>query len=264
MQTRLSIISNILFKYTLIFLISFLWIEAYIDNLIVVTICAFVSALVVGKILGMLYHKKQESISITLKEQEMIYYASKQLLLCSDYHKIIDFFLQILSSKENVIATDREIFWDNNVLIPLYNYRKISLDKIIEIYKTYKKYNNIIIVGIGYEEGSCEFIKTIYDTNIHLLDEKSAFKIFKKHNLFPEFNIKLKEKDSFKLTSLKKLILSKRNTRNYFASGIVILISSVFIQYNIYYICFATLLFIMSGLCFFKKETPTPSIIDEL
>ena len=264
MQTRLSIVSNILFKYTLIFFISFLWIGSLIENLLIVLLISILCSIILGKILGIVYNKKQQSISESLKEQKKMVTASNQLLLCNDYKKVIDFFLKLFSDKPNLITTEKAIFWENFVFIPLYNTRKIYFDKVLEIYKTYHSIPNIVISGISFDDESMEFVKSVSNVRIHLFDEKNTFRIFKKHNLYPDFNITLKEKDKINFSKIKELIFSKRNTRNYFMSGIIILISSIFIRYNIYYLCFATLLFIMSGICFFKRESPSSSIIDEL
>ena len=71
-------------------------------------------------------------------------------------------------------------------------------------------------------------------------------------------------KEKFKFIHLKNIAFTKNNAKHYLISGFIIFITSFFIKYNIYYLVFTTLLFIFSGICYFKPSPKLPDISDEL
>lgn len=265
MQTRFSIISNVIFKYFILFAIGFLWLNFYIDDLLIVGLISFIISIIIGKIISIIQSKKNSLIKISIKEQEQIQNISYQLFLAPS-ERIVQFY-SILLKTNHEIKINKEtqsISWQNIVFVPEYSQSTITADTISKIYKSHNDCDKIIIAGIKFSEDATNLAKSISNSSLILLDEQSTFKLFKKYDFYPDFKIIKNKKEKLNYQKLKDIALSKTNTRHYFLSGIIILTTSFFIKYNIYYIVFATLLFTLSGICRFRHYTPPPNILDEI
>ena len=163
MQTKISIISNIIFKYFLIFSIAFLWLNFYIRNLLLVISISTISSLIIGKIIGKINNKKSKLLQSSLKEQEKLKNISFQLLL-TDKENIIRFYSILFQSKHNIkISKDnKHIELDDTLLFyPEYSHTNITIDIIANIVKQYTNFKTIIIAGINFKEDALEFANKI-------------------------------------------------------------------------------------------------------
>lgn len=265
MQTKFSIISNIIFKYFIIFAISFVWLNFYYQNILTISLISIIIAFLVGQIIYLINSKKNKLASISLKENEKLKNCSMQLLLASKKDICIFFNIILKTNHQTTISKNNDyISWEDTIFIPYYSKQSLNLDDIIYIYKNYKNIDNIIISCIDYSDNCIEFCNQLTDTKIHILNEKDIFKLFKKYDFYPDFNIKLKQKEKFKYSQLKSIMFKKSNSKKYFFSGIMILLTSFIIRYNIYYKIFATILFIFAGISYFKPQSKESNIINEL
>ena len=162
MQTRLSIISNIIFKYFLIFSISFLWLNFYIDNLLIVGTISLIISLAIGQLLGYIFRKKQNRKKLSLKEHEKMQDISLQFFL-ADHESILKFFQLLLSTKHDLQngKDTKSLFFDNCVFIPYYSTLLITPDIIAQIFKNYKNKDKIYISAITFSDESRELAKKI-------------------------------------------------------------------------------------------------------
>lgn len=265
MQTKLSIISNIIFKYFIIFAISVLWLNFYLANLVVVIILSTIISITLGKVVSIIKKKKTIIAENSLKEQDHIKNISFQLLL-TDHEKIINFYNILFKANHNVCLVKNQalLIDDKYIFIPAYSSQTISIDMVAEYYKQYKENQQIIIAGISFSGDAINLSNKIRNTKINLLNEQSTYKLFKKYDFYPDFKISQTVKEKFKLKNLKDIAFTKSNSKQYLYSAIIILITSLFINYSVYYLIFASLLFIFSAICHFKPQNEPSSIIDEL
>ena len=265
MQTRLSIISNIIFKYFIIFAITFLWLNFYISNLITIGIGSVIISVLLGTILNIISKKRKNAINLSFKEQEQMREISLQFLL-AEKNQLFSFFKLLLETKHdcNIPKSKNCIDWENNAFIPFYNHSIITADDVANIFKDNKNKINIFIASIGVSDEAKKLAEQIKQSKIILLDESQVFKILKKYDLYPDFKIELNKKEKFKYSKLKDIAFTKSNTKHYFISAFIILITSFFIRYNTYYLIFATILFIFAGISFLKPIKKLPDSADEL
>lgn len=265
MQTKFSIISNSIFKYFIIFAISFLWLNFYSQNLLVVALISIIIAIVVGQLIYLISKHKKNLINLSIKEKEKMKYSSTQLLLASEKEICTFFHIILKTNRDCQISKSKDyIEWDNHVFIPFYEKETLLNDDIRKIFKKHNNVKNIIIACIDCDEKAYTLANKIKQTTFTILNEQQTFNLFKKYNFYPDFNIELNKKEKFKYSNLKTVAFKKANAKHYFFSGILILITSFFIRYNIYYLIFATLLFVFSGISYFKTPIKQVDIIDEL
>lgn len=261
MQTKLSIISNILFKYILLFLVSFLWLKTYFNNKITVIISIMI-ALTIGQLIYLVLRKRKNIIALNIKEQKHLQEISLKFRLV-DEKTILNFYYTILSTSLPVFKEKNYLTWEDSIFIPIYYKSEIDSNIISDIFKKHKNYKTIIIAGISFSPDAQELAKTLSPI-IHCLDENQTYSLFKKYNSFPNFQVSLNNQKRNKLSIIKESIFLKQNFKHYFLSGIIVLISSFFIRYNIYYLIMSTILFVFSAICIFKPSKKIDSIIDKL
>ncbi len=265
MQTKFSIISNKILKYFIIFSIAFLWINYYYDNVVVVAIISTLIAIIIGQIIALIFKRKSNIIKLSQKEQSHINNISTQFLLAEN-SKILIFYKNLLSAKRDVVISKNKdaIIWQDTAFLPMFSKSTITQDDISTAYKNYHDYQNIIIAGISFSDDAIALSTKTTDCKITTLDIQQMYKVYKKYDYYPDFSIKLATKERTNLKKVKETIFIKSNAKHYFLSGLVILITSFFIKYNTYYLIFATLLFVFSGISYFKPPKKLPSIADEL
>lgn len=265
MQTKFSIISNLIFKYFLIFAVSFLWINFYYDNLLAVGLISIIVAIIIGQIHDYLCKQKKITSSLSAKEKEKIEEISIQFLLATNKEVLI-FFNTLLKSNHvcEINKIKKNIICDDFIFIPFYNKKIIDYDDIINIYKENKSNKKIIIACIEYTDKALNLANSITNTKIIILDKYQIYRLLKKHNFYPDFNITLNSNKKFKYSDLKNIAFTKTTAKHYLFSGIIILVTSFFIKYSLYYLIFATLLFIFAGISHFKPTTKKLDIIDKL
>lgn len=265
MQTKFSIISNKILKYFIIFSISFIWINYYYDNVIIVAIISTLIAIIIGQIIALIFKKKSNIIKLSQKEQSHINNISTQCLL-TENSKILIFYKNLLGAKRDVeISKNKDaIIWQDTAFLPIYNKYTITQDDISIAYKNFHNYDNLIIAGINFSDDAIALTSKISDCKISTLNIQQMYSVYKKYDYYPDFNIKLATKERANFKKVKETVFIKSNAKHYLLSGLLILITSFFIKYSTYYLVFATLLFVFSAISYFKPFKTLPSIADEL
>lgn len=265
MQTRLSIISNIIFKYFVIFAIIFMWLNFYSRDILSISLTSIILTFIIGKIIGTIGLKRKNKLKLSLQENKKIQEISFQLFLNSEKENLKFFHILLKSNDSEINIHKLQIENNKYIFVPLYNTSEISEKEIFTVFQNNKNCDKKIIIGcINFSQNAKLLIDKIQSPNIHLLDINQTFALLKKYDFYPEPLIPIKTSKKFEFKMIKKLFFAKQNAKHYLFSAIIILITSFFIRYNIYYIAFATLLFIFSAICKFKPNITQSNIIDEL
>ena len=192
-------------------------------------------SLIIGQIIARIYKKRKNAINLNLKEQEKMADISLQFLL-EDSKNIMKFYSILLSVNHAITQTKNSIRWENCAFVPFYENTTITSDTVAKIFKDNKIANNIFIAGISFSEDAVKLASKIKQCKITLLDESQIFNILKKYDFYPDFKIELNKKEKFKYSRLKEIAFTKTNAKHYLISGFIILLTSFFIKYNIYYL----------------------------
>lgn len=236
--TRFSSISNVFFLISCIFSLSFAWINFNIKSLKVSLISSIIITITFSIIYILFYKYKktktkenQEKNSIKRNLcQDLFYMTNKELYLFLS--EIYDFSSYIKISERHLYSEEKsiDIFFifdttkqSNNI----FQDRKSNNLKIFCI--------NSIDINNNIENINIEFIQI--DNIVNKLKEKNI-------NYYPKYNFKKRPK--FTIKSIFCIVLDKEKSKNYFLFAILLLFSSLFTPYSIYYIIFSTILFLLS------------------
>ena len=252
MQTRLSKFLNTIFKYTTIFLLFFVWLNFYLKNFILSIFISVLLSILIGLLLEFFSRKKQNILTLKKSEKKLIEECSFQFIFSEKkYH--LNFYQMLLSKKYKVELMSDFLIVKNNdkctLFIPIYQTSEIKSDDIIQSYLKAKELgiNNIVITCKSYNEDALQYSKYVKDITFNLLDENLTFKhILKPLDTYPNFSIEKKKVDKLKYNEIKKSALNKRKSKSYLLSAILLVFSSFFTKYNLYYLITASLLFILA------------------
>lgn len=127
---------------------------------------------------------------------------------------------------------------------------------IVEYIKTSEKENikNVYIFCAYFNKNCSGFCKNIKEFKVKIVDFNNFYASFiKKQNIKPDFKEKYEEKTKYSFSELLGMAFNKNKTKQYFFTGLIFLIGSIFLRYNIYYLIFTSIMFIFCLFSYFNK-----------
>ncbi len=248
-QTNLSKVSNLIFSTIITFVLAFVWTNFYLSNYktalisaIIISIAEIIIYLVIKHFQRILTNKKHDSIQKLENLRVQLMYSENNEILktLSTPFKLSN--LTQLTSNHYIDAENGQdvyLFFDKI---------QLSEEDVIYAYKN-SYFKNIIIFCIIKKIQILE----LEDHTLKVIDlENINKKLFETKT---EFNTKIKIKKTPKLRAkdLLRIILSKDKSKKYFSFGSLLLISSIFTPYYIYYIIIGTSLLLVSLYARFNK-----------
>ena len=251
MTNKLSRIFDYVFARVLAMLIIFIWMKYYIDDLTLSIIYTSVIMVCLIVIFDVVFAKKlKRTNSETDKNRkEQIF---NQLCLNSNSANL-DFFNKMLSTR-HAVRTEKTclIIEKGEEKLPVFfKFATIKLapNNIVDIIKDGKDFGakKILVLCNGANTLAYSFAASIEGIEIIIYDDKKVYELMKKYDIYPEINIKIaKYAKKYKLKELAAIALSKKRVKGYFFSSLLLLFSSFFVAYALYYRIAATVLMLMA------------------
>ena len=240
-KTLFSEISNAIFLIFTIFLLSFLWCNFYFRNFQKSLICSIVFALAFSLIFIPRKIKKHNKEKETTSSISRLNYLKNQLIF-SDNRTILDFIIKLYNLENVTYISDNHICVNNEKDIFInYISEDISTGDIYSFYKL-STTNKIEVFCLNTPKYSLK----INSKEITFIDFNNFIDKCKKSDYYLDKNIVVQNKPKLRGKELLCIVLGKHRAKSYFGLGLLILFSSIFTPYNIYYIIIASILFILS------------------
>lgn len=270
---------NMLFRIFLIFLICFVWMRYFIDELWQALLYTALLTISIEFILHFIFVKKNMKKSLKIKEQELaekisitfvfsqpkaINYFYNLAKIHYDTKKTSKYITILRKNNDNKKDEQSEILEANNefnktILYPFYSYNAINPQNLVEILKEVDKIecNKLIVCGYKIDKDTYKLAQKISDKKIILLDSSDTYlKIIKQYNYFPEKLKDIKSIDKVSLKDILKSSLSRKNSKGFLISSLILLFSSFIVRLNIYYVIISSLLLLFALLSFFLPQKP--------
>lgn len=253
-----------LFKYIIYISLFFLWINYYHRNIYFSLVLSIIFSIISDKIIQIFVSKKHKYTVLKKEEQNKIKNFSTQFL-CSTKFENINYFTTLFGNP-NIKKTKDFFILNNTTFLPYYIKETLDDNDIYTIYRSFNiKTNKLVVLCSKVTDSAYVISKNISNFDMIILNENDVYtKFLKPLNAIPPNTIIFKGKNKLKLKEFLSMSLNKNNAKGYFFSGFIILLSSIFIRYKIYYIVFATLLFILAYISYFNvwynKSTPNDFI----
>ena len=139
---------------------------------------------------------------------------------------------------------------DKMVIVPLFTFNTVTPQDLLEVKRKVKSNLPITVFGVSFDDSAKNFALKL---GITLKTESDAYDLFKSANYYPEIKIELNESKQSVKTFLREF-LSKRNVKNYFLTGFMLLFLAFFTPFKIYYILFGCILLVFAVFVKFSKS----------
>ena len=239
-KTKLSLISNTLFLNFSIFLLTFIWVNFYTRDLALALFLGLIFS-VIFTIFYILFIKNKISKENTLKKDKHSYEEIKNHFLFSNYINLSKTICEIFSITPQSISKNYSHIVSHNCDIYLsFNKEDIQNEDIIELLKEYR-YNQIKIFCISHKVNL-----QIENIDIELITLDDIIKKMNEINYHIDGIIKIKSKPQITLKYILNISFNKARSKNYFWLGLLLIFSSLFTPFTIYYTIFGSLLIVAS------------------
>lgn len=244
---------NDIFLFFCIFCILFVWVQYAWRNFWATTLlCLPISGLAFWAIKAV-SNKKQDKKEQTSKDIKLMENASKQFAVAAK--KDLFFFFRELLCKQytEVKETPKGIEFlkdgQKYLLVPLYSSFLITERDLLPLLQI--KNHKILAVCKSFSKESGDLV-AMFSERLELWDEEKVYnKLLKPNDLYPSL-VKIEEKKVKR--DYRQIIFAKEKAKPYFLSGLVLLLSSFFVRYNIYYVIVSSVLFFVSMYCLLYKK----------
>ena len=265
MKFKLSSMFSFLFRIFLIFSLVFIWARYYVDNFAYSVILACVLTVVIDLILKIISNRRNERYNLKNKELELIEQINNTFVV-QDEQETLNFFEKLVKkrhsaerTKDYVLITDQD---QKIVLMPFYTHRKFNADDLVFCINKIKNVGaKKLIVCVGeYDDNVLKFAEN-FSLNILILNKTQSYlKLFKEYDCYPENLVSLRVSKKNNMKELVAFSLNKKRTKGYFFSSFVLLFSSFFVRFNLYYLIIASVLLVLALISFinpkFNKKIP--------
>lgn len=252
---KISKLFDFLFGVSFLFLISFVWIRYFFEN---IWLTLFLSSLLTFLIVS-IFHASQKYFlnKKNLTEKDIINASniSTNFLLLKKA-ETLKIFEKKLNVKYSVKTKSDFLIVNKNILRPVYSASIITSKEVLETYTKTKEENfeKMIIVCKKATDEAKETTRLFADIKCLILEEFEAYEnIFKPLN-FEVPTVKKIKKEKRKFSDYLSLALNKQRTKNYLMISVFMLFSSFVLRYNIYYIVFASITTLLGLYSYFNKR----------
>ncbi len=259
MQTKLAFYLNNIFKYVAIFCISFIWCNYYYPNFLACVLASIVISSLICFITSKIFYLKQNKQEKLAKEQQQSDLVLNQLLFFNE-NELLDYFFVVFKNLNfNVEKENNYLIFNNKIIVPYFNF-ELTTNNFLQLYKTHNNNNKTLIILTNKISNELNSFLTNFDLkNVKFVTRNDVYlKIIKPSNIIP--NTKVKPTKIVKLTWLKvcQYAFNKKNAKNYFFSGFLVMFSSLFYKYGLYYQIVGTILFMLSVYSHFNTKFNQP------
>ena len=260
-MSRLKFIKiiDLLFIIFITFLISFAIIQFFLGSYVLSTFLAIILTFSILIIVNFINTKKYEKQSIKENNRQL---AENNALNFQTYpeQKKLNLVLQLIPDTltKKIVGQHIEFYNENNnfksVIIIENNIEKIDKTTLINLAKTFiNKTHKLIIICNNYETELDDFVNTLQNIKIMLIDKYSFFEICQKTNLKIEETIQFKKINKSYLKFFKNFF-NKKHFKGFLLTGIITLFTSWIVPFKTYYLVVSCILLIGAIMCIFPKN----------
>lgn len=250
-KSKLAIFFDTLFLCLVVDVIIFVWINKLTKNAFFsILICNIISILLFYFIFlhFLKKHKLAKIKNSDIKKLEIIL----TNLAFSTNKKYNNFFERLLNAKHidgYIFANEKSYFYINT---------KTALDATDFLiannyYKSTKSNIPLCFIGSNFSESFNNMVNSS-PTKYLCFKSSDLLSVIKNSNTLNDYYVSNNTSLKLKIKSKIPLILSRKNFKSYFFSGLSLITFSLFIPYSIYYLVIGTLLLILSLLTLFSKK----------
>lgn len=258
-KSYFSFIFDFLFICLLLFFITFIWVRSIIHNTIFIWLYSILISVVLSIFIFTIFRKKIDNYKLNKEEIKTKNNILNQLFFCQK-NEINHFLIKFFKDKKIEKHVDFFCFKNENndkyIIFNSFTFNELNKNDLLNyIKKAEKQKCEKIYIFCSQYNKECEvFIKNLKLMKIKLINFDNFYvNYIKKQNIYPNFTTKYEEKSRYKFKELLSIAFNKNKTKRYLITGLIFLIGSIFLRYNIYYLVFTSIMFIFAMFSYFNN-----------
>ncbi len=255
MRSKIALVIDSIGISTVLSFIVYAWISFLSKNL-TLSIIACLSVLVLMLIACFYIHKlRQKKLNITKEKQQNVDKIRNKLQFCPQKQ-------QTLWIKQSIYPTTTRVFDDffvhnQHCVYNLLSTPQVSVEDLCRLLRevlstiNFSEFQKITILAESFLDSTKNFAKNL-NIQVELLDIYQATQNYNlTYNTIPECIKIVKQPKNYQY--FVKYILSPERFKSYLTLGLILLVSSFFVMFKVYYLIFGSLLLAMSIVTLFIK-----------
>lgn len=246
-KSKLSHISDNIFIYFTLFFITLVWVDYLIHNIkysFIISILVPAIILLLFSPLKKIYNAKQVVKKNTRAYAENI----SNYLLTNRLSDTIPIILKLFTLEGATFLSYGHFMYKTKDVIFAFDYNTLDSSNIYKILRD-RKYDDIIIFCLAHNLPALPDNITVTIYNLYDIVDK-----FKTANNLSAPEIHFKKPPKYSLKDIFRIALNKSTSKKYFYSSIVLILTSFFTPYYVYYITISTILMVLSVISRFNKK----------
>ncbi len=256
-KLKLNYFFDVILTFLIIFVLLYSWANFYLKNITKSFIIAFLLTSLIVFLLFKIKTKFENKKGMTIKQKEQAQNLCLQLRFLST-QKIVNFFYEAIKQKEEVKKHKFFLETNTQIFYPYFEKKTLNLDALCLIFKHHFPQKELVIICCEADKETCVFCGKIQNKHIKILNFEEIYNKFLQNATIYPNEVELKKEKKLKLKELLLFSLQKERTKNYLLMGLILITSSFFVLYKIYYLIFGSLLLFLAILTrilpYFKKE----------
>ena len=246
MRFKLNLIIDIILTYLIFFVLFYSWINFYKRNITFSFISSLIISFFVVFFIFFLKNKwsKKKTLSITQKENIEKCITNLKFL---PKQKVINYFYQNIRAKEKVNKHKNFLETEQYVIYPFFDKQILDEDQLISIYKEVLPSGKETLILCNQPSKESQVLASkIANLKITILNAEQTYQRFLNNfSSLPE-DVTFSKNKKLAFKELMSYVSSKERTKNYLLMGLILIISSFFVMFKIYYLVFGSLLLFMA------------------
>ena len=274
MKFTLSVVLDLFFFSLISFCISVAWLRYFLSNTFLIVFFSTIVSICVAILLIFIKFKRQKTRILNKTQKNELLFLKKTLLTSGLNHSknFLNNIFYLRKNSNKLFNSFKTYYFENqhNFFIGLncalffnFNSLKISEQQIKDFFLeiNYKHFNKkelndksttIFILANDFSESCKEFV-SLLNLDIKLITLDTFYKeVVSGLNIFPVVPTQ-KIRYIEKLKSLNKNMFNPNQSKHFFMCGTCVFIAGFIVRYNLYYIIFASILFLLAIICRIRK-----------
>ena len=258
-----------IFSRAVIFALAFIWCRYYIKSLPLSAAAALGATVAVSILLLLIARPKKRKVAVSGAEKEHMNEVMNQFMY-SVNQRNIEYFYDLVKREYHATLLPECIISETDkvktLMFTRFTIAPVAPDDIRNVIIECRRYgaHRAIIFGTSFNEKAKETAALIEGIEIVLMDAENTYNFIKEFGLFPAIVVKTAQKKRKPFKVFFKFAFSRTKVKSYMFGAGVMLLGSLFVRYNLYYLISASAFLFLALLSFvnlrFKQEPERPLI----
>ncbi len=254
---KINLAISILIRDICIIMVSFVWANYYVRSFALALVISLTITALAEALIQLISAKRGKKYALTSAENKKIESISNAMIF-APYEQVISFYYNILKTKYCSVKKKDCIVVEYKgkkvTVVPLYSINGVPLNSLTEAIQiaTRNNTNKLFVLGNYYMPECVTLASNITSIEVCLLDARDVYTtLLKPNNYYPTWSVDVSKP---KLTSkdILAVVFNRTRAKGYLICGLILIFSSLFTPYNLYYVISSTILLFMAMYSYFN------------